>query len=125
MIRFSIFFSGVAVLLIGFLGQGQMERESGFAFVTGTMTLGGGFLICGVFSIKMLWHGVIGAGVLALLGAGRGLLNLGDLAKYFVGERERGGAPPLEFAVLLVCVFLLMRVLHVLARERTRRMLAE
>ncbi len=37
------------------------------ALMFGSLTLGGGFIICGLFSIKMLWHGVIGAGVLALV----------------------------------------------------------
>jgi hypothetical protein len=63
--------------------------------------------------------------VLALLGAGRGLANIPDLAGFLGGARPRGNAPLLEAAVTLVCLVLLVRVLRALQRERLRRMLEQ
>ena len=73
----------------------------------------------------MRWHGVIGAGILALLGAARGIGNLPDLAKFAAGERPRGVAPVMELGVTLVSLLLLFRVLRALQRERVRRMLEQ
>lgn len=121
--RFQIFFSGVAVLALGLAAMRILEKDAAFGFLQGTLTLGGGFLICGFFSLKMKWHGIIGGGVLALLGAARGLGNLPDLASFLAGERERGPAPVLESGITLICLVLLLRVLAGLNRERIRRML--
>lgn len=98
----------------------SLGKDDGMAFLLGCLTLGGGLLISGLFSLKMPWHGIIGAGVLALLGFGRGALNLPDFAKYLVGERERGVAPALELCVTLVCAMLLLRVLRAWAADRRR-----
>jgi hypothetical protein len=121
--RFQIFFSGVAVILLGMVAARMLERVEALSFMQGALTLGGGLLICGAFSLKMRWHGVIGAGVLALLGAARGLANLPDLASFLAGQRERGPAPLLEVGITTVCLILLLRVLAALQQERTRRML--
>lgn len=79
-------------------------------------------VICGIFSIKMQWHGIIGAGILALLGAARGLGNVPGLAKFLTGERPRGVAPLLEMGVTLISLLLLVKVIRALYQERTRRM---
>lgn len=121
MIRAHIFISAAIIIAIGFLGMGQLEKDPAMAFLLGSMTLGGGFLICGLFSIKMLWHGIIGAGVLALLGAGRGIMNLPGLAKFLSGERTRGIAPLLELIVLIVCALLLAKVYRTWTAERTKK----
>ena len=121
--RFQIFFSGVAVLALGFAATRILEKDAATGFLQGALTLGGGFLICGFFSLKMKWHGIIGGGVLGLLGAARGLANLPDLANFLAGERERGPAPVLEFGITVVCLVLLLRVLAGLNREKIRRML--
>lgn len=125
MIRFQIFITAAIILGIGFLGKNTLDKDSGMAFLLGALTLGGGFLICGLFSIKMLWHGVIGAGILALLGVGRGIMNLPDLASFFAGERPRGACPLFEVIVLIVCALLLFRVYITWKEERSRKMLAE
>lgn len=117
-VRIAIFLSAAAVLGLGFFGVSELEKDEGMAFLLGCLTLGGGFLITALFSLKMPWHGIIGAGVLALLGLGRGALNLPDFAKYLVGGRERGVAPALELCVTLVCAILLVRVLRTWAAER-------
>lgn len=121
--RFQIFFSGAAVVALGVAGMQMLERDAAIGFLQGALTLGGGFIICGLFSLKMKWHGIIGGGVLALLGAARGVGNLPDLARLLAGEGERGATPVLEFGVTVVCLVLLLRTLSELYRERVRRML--
>jgi len=121
--RLQIFFSGAAVLALGYAATQLLEKDASIGFLQGALTLGGGFLICGLFSLKMKWHGIIGAGVLSLLGATRGLGNLPDLARFLTGERERGSAPLLELGITVVCLVLFFRTLAGLYRERLRRML--
>jgi hypothetical protein len=121
--RFQIFFSGAAVVALGVAAMQILERDASIGFLQGALTLGGGFIICGLFSLKMKWHGIIGGGVLALLGAARGLGNLPDLAKFITGEQERGATPVMELGVTMVCMVLLVRTVAELYRERVRRML--
>ncbi len=121
--RFPVFLSGVAILALGAAATRLLDRNDALAFLQGALTLGGGLIICGLFALKMRWHGLIGAGVLALLGAARGLGNLPDLLHLAAGDRQRGPAPALELGVTLICLWLLLRVLGLLRRERTRRML--
>lgn len=121
--RLLIFLSGAVILALGFVAHHLLGKTEALAFIQGALTLGGGLLICGLFSLKMQWHGLIGAGVLALLGTTRGAANLPDALKLFAGDRGRGPAPALELGVTAVCLLLLVRVLAALRRERTRRML--
>jgi hypothetical protein len=123
--RIQIFFCGVAVVALGMAAMRVLEKDAATGFLQGALTLGGGLIICGFFSLKMKWHGIIGAGVLALMGAARGLGNLPDLALFLSGERERGAAPVMELGITVVCLVLLARVLAALYRERIRRMLEE
>lgn len=123
--RFQIFFSGVAVLALGMAAMRMLEKDAAIGFLQGSLTLGGGFIICGLFSLKMKWHGIIGGGVLALLGSARGIGNFPDLARFLAGEGERGATPVLEFGVTVVCLVLLTRTLAGLFRERIRRMMDE
>ena len=123
LVRVFIFLAAAAVLGLGFYGMSALAKDDGMAFLLGCLTLGGGFLITGLFSLKMPWHGIIGAGVVALLGFGRGALNLPDFAKYLVGERERGVAPALELCVTLICAMLLIRVLRAWAADRRRHVM--
>ena len=120
--RYPVFLSGAAILALGVAAMRLLDRPEAWAFLQGTLTLGGGLIICGLFSLKMRWHGLIGAGVLALLGAARGLANLPDLLKLMAGDPTRGAAPAMELGVTLLCLSLLLRVLGTLRRERTRRM---
>lgn len=116
-----IFLSGAAICGIGFTGLRILEKNPGFAFLQGALTLGGGLMIAGLFALKMRWHGIIGAGVLALLGTTRGLGNSPDFLEFLTGRRDRGIAPLLEIIVTALCLLLLFRVASVLLRERTRR----
>ena len=120
-----IFGTGLLVIALGFLGKQQVSGDAGFAFLQGGLTLGGALLICGLFTLKMRWHGTIGAGVVALLGAARGIGNLPDLAKLIAGDRQRGTVPLLEAGITLACLVLLLAVLRSLQRERVRRMLEQ
>lgn len=120
--RAILFLAAAAIIGIGVFGTFRLEKEAGMAFLLGTLTLGGGFLICGLFSLSMPWHGVLGGGVLALLGFGRGILNAPDFAGFLAGNRLRGVAPPLEMAVTLVCIAVLLRVYRAWSLERIRRM---
>jgi hypothetical protein len=123
MIRLPIFLAAAAIIALGFIGMNQLEKQAGMAFLLGTLTLGGGFLICGLFSLKMQWHGILGAGVLALLGIGRGIMNLPGISEFFSGVRPRGIAPALELATLIICIYLLLRIWKAWSKERTRRII--
>ncbi len=123
--RFQIFSSGATILALGGLSLRVLERNDALAFFQGSLTLGGGIIICGLFSLKMKWHGIIGAGVLALLGTARGLGNIPDFLKLLTGDLQRGKAPILELGVTLIALILLLRILRSLQLERTRRMLEE
>lgn len=121
--RFYIFFSGLTILAMGVAAMYVLDQKNAPGFLQGALTLGGGIVICAVFSIKMRWHGIIGAGILALLGAARGLGNVPDWAKFAAGQRPRGATPLLEMGVTLICLLLLVRIIRALSRERLRRML--
>jgi hypothetical protein len=120
-----IFSSGFLVSALGISAGKVLGGDEGMAFLQGALTLGGGLLICGLFSFKARWHGIVGAGILALLGAARGIGNLPDLAARLAGDSSRGAAPVMEFGVMLICIVLLFSVLASLARERVRRMLEQ
>ena len=121
--RVLIFTSGLTIMALGLAAMSILDRENALGFLNQALTWGGAIVICGIFSLKMKWHGIIGAGILALLGASRGVLNLPDLFRYLDGDRTRGSAPMLEMGVMLICLLLTLRVIRALRRERTRRML--
>lgn len=121
--RTQIFATGLLILAVGIAGLFFLPKMPGFEFLRGGLTLGGALLICGFFTIRMYWHGLIGAGVVALIGAGKGLMGTMSVADWFTGDRSRGFAPLLELGITALCVVLLLRVLRALQAERTRRML--
>jgi hypothetical protein len=122
--RFQIFFAGFAVLALGYAANEALFDDERLAFITGALTLGGALIICGLFSLKMRWHGVTGAGVVALLGASRGIENLAALPDFWLGNRPRGAAPLLESAAALICILLLVHVVRALLAEKRRRLIA-
>ena len=123
--RFYIFVSGLAIVAMGGAAMSILGKTDAQGFLYGALQLGGGILICGLFSLKMQWHGIIGAGVLALLGTARGMGNLPGLAQFLAGDRPQGPLPLLELGATLLCILLLLRVIRALHRERVRRMLEE
>ncbi len=123
MIRVYIFIIGLAIIATGIVGVSRLPKDPAMALLVGCLTLGGGFIICGLFSIKMPWHGILGAGALALISFARGLFNLADAAKFLAGERPRGNEPLFELAITILSALLLIRVLAAWKKERLRRML--
>ncbi len=121
--RFYIFFNGLTLAALGVAAMFLLPRPQSLEFLEGALKLGGGIVICGIFSIRMQWHGVIGAGILALLGAARGLGNVPGLLKFMAGDRSHGTAPLLEVGVTLICILLLLKIIRTLSQERVRRML--
>jgi hypothetical protein len=123
--RFLIFLTGASVLATGALALQQLPKPQAMQFLDGALKLGGGIVICGIFSLKMRWHGITGAGILALLGLARGLANLPGLFKFIGGDRSHDTAPLLEAGVTALCLLLFVRVIRELYRERLRRMLEQ
>lgn len=121
--RLYIFVCGFTIMAMGMAALHLVQLKEAFGFFQGALTLGGALFICGLFSFKMFWHGLIGAGVIALLGAARGLGNLPGAYHFFTGDRERGSMPVFELGVTVICALLLVRVIRVLHQERVRRML--
>lgn len=114
---------GFAIMGMGVFGLRTLGGDEGFAMLHGCLTLGGALVIAGAFAFRMRAHGIIGAGVVALLGASRGLANLPELAAFLTGERHRGPAPLIEFAVTILALIALVHTVRWLLRERVRRML--
>lgn len=102
----------------------MLEKKDSLGFLVGAMQLGGGIVICGLFSIRMEWHGIIGAGILTLLGAARGLGNMPGLFEYLAGDQTHGPRPILEMGITIFCIVLFYKVIRALYQERLRRMLA-
>ena len=121
--RIFVFVCGLTIVAMGVAAGKLLPHDLSMGFLQGALTLGGGLVICGLFSLKMPWHGLIGAGVLALLGAAKGLGNVPGIVKFAMGERLRGSLPVFEFGVTVICLMLLMRIIRALHRERLRRML--
>ena len=123
--RTPIFLSGLALSALGFVALRVLDKPASFGFLTGALTLGGGLIICGLFSLRNRWHGIIGAGVIALLGASRGIENLAALPGYLLDKNGRGPGTLLESAVALICILLLILIVRVLFAEKKRRLLAD
>ena len=121
--RIHVFLSGILVFVIGIVGTQFLPKMPGFEFLRGALTLGGALLICGFFMIRMPWHGIIGAGIVSLLGAAKGVMGLKDLPAFIGGDHSRGMAPLLELGITVLCLVLLFRIVGILKAERTRRML--
>jgi hypothetical protein len=106
------------IFIAGFLlcGLGALAfRSSGDPMLLqGGLTLGGGWIICGLFSLRAKWHGFVGAGMLALLGALRSLPALGGLA---------GGDPaaPFTAAAGILCSIVFIAAVRTLLAERRRQ----
>jgi len=123
--RLLIIAAGLAIVALGVFAMGTLAGDERFGLLQGCLTLGGALVISGLFAIRMPAHGIIGAGIVALLGAARGLANLPDLAAFWIGDRPRAHAPLLETAATILCLMVLLHSLRWLLRERIRKMLAD
>ncbi len=110
-VRILIFVAGILTALLGIAAY---HKSGDPRLLQGGLTLGGGWVICGFFSLNAKWHGIAGAGLLALLGAARGLpalLKLGD-----------GDAAVLfEAAAAAISVVVFLAAGRALLAERNRR----
>ncbi len=109
--RALLFTAGFLLCGLGFLAF----RSSGDPMLLqGGLTLGGGWIICGLFSLRSKWHGIIGAAVLAFLGGIRSLPAATGLA---------GGDPaaPFSAAAAALCVTVFIASARSLLAERRRR----
>ncbi|MEI7912279.1 MAG: hypothetical protein WCK77_21820 [Verrucomicrobiota bacterium] len=120
--RIPIFLSGLAILSLGLAAMSVLGKPACYGFLTGALTLGGALIICGLFSLRNRWHGIVGAGVIALLGASRGIENLAALPGVLLDKQPHGPAPWLEAAVAIICILLLTLVVRTLFAEKTRRL---
>ena len=68
--RVLLFLAGVLLSALGFLA---FRAHQDHLLLQGGLTLGGGFVICGIFTFRAKWHGIAGAGLLAFLGTLRTL----------------------------------------------------
>ena len=123
--QLSITAVGLVVVALGVIALNTLEGDERFAMLNGCLTLGGACCIAGMFSFKMPAHGIIGAGVVALLGASHGLANLPDPARFLIGERPRAHAPLIEVAITILCLIVLIQSVRWLMQERIRRMLED
>jgi hypothetical protein len=109
--RILIFLGGLAVCLLGFL---FFKKPDDFPILQGGLTVGGGLIICGLFSLRSKWHGIGGAGILSFLGVMRALPAL------WSGFRE--GVPSARFEAFAgaICLVVLIAAVRALMAERTR-----
>ncbi|TAE77467.1 MAG: hypothetical protein EAZ65_07615 [Verrucomicrobia bacterium] len=107
--RALIFTAGILLAVLGMLA---FKTSGNPTLLQGGLTLGGGWIICGLFSLRSKWHGFIGAGLLAFLGGIRSLPALPKLAQ----------DPTAAFsaAAALLCTILLIAVVRCLLAERQR-----
>ena len=115
--RITILFTGIAIISLGFWSTTLLSEKESIAYLQGALTLGGGLLICAAFTIRMPWHGIIGAGILALLGFVRGLGNLPKL----VTDQPHTSLPFLELAITVLTASLFARVIVTLLKEKSHR----
>lgn len=110
-----IFTAGSLTSALGFVADSMIGDP---ALFQGALTLGGGFIICGLFSLNSKWHGIIGAAVLALLGAARCAPALLDLP-------NKTQAAPFQAVAFLICSVVLVTIVRTLRAERARRQMEE
>ncbi len=116
---------GIIIVVIGIAGKIMLPgRYESFSFLQAGLSLGGAFLICYFFSRNNYWHGIIGSGVVALLGASRSLINLPQWIVWVGHPAPKPPATPLlEMTVALLCLWYFTKIIRLLMAERTRRML--
>ncbi len=105
-----LFLAGGFLVAMGFVAEARIGNPG---LLQGALTLGGGWIICGLFSLRSRWHGVIGAGVLALLGAARcapALIRLGE-----------DPSATWETAAFVASAVVLVSVVRSLLAERARQ----
>lgn len=114
--RALIFIFGILATALGFIAEKALGDPS---LLQGAMTLGGGWIICGFFIGYSKWHGIAGAGILALLGAARCAPSIFKL-------NQAQPSPELfQLIAFILCTGLLIAVVRCLIAERNRRQIEE
>ncbi|MFC7336781.1 hypothetical protein ACFQY0_06305 [Haloferula chungangensis] len=112
-----IFTAGSLISALGFVADARISDP---ALFQGALTLGGGYIICGLVSRipDWKWHGIITAGVLSLLAAARCAPALLELP-------NKTNAAPYQALAFLITSIVLIAVIRTLKAERARRQMEE
>lgn len=108
--RILIFIAGLITCVLAVLASRQVKDP---AILQGGLTLGGVFIICGLFSIRSKWHGIVGAGIIALFGLTRTIPAL-------FSRGEDSTALRFEGPVAVLCLIVLIAAARTLSAERRR-----
>jgi uncharacterized membrane protein YidH (DUF202 family) len=113
--RAFIIATGVITAVLGIIGFSMTKDPM---MLQGGLTLGGGWIICALFSLSpgSKWHGIVGAGVLALLGSARCIPSFLELP-------GSNGNPLVIFQAIAaaLCVVVVIVIGRALLAERTRK----
>lgn len=104
--------AGIATLALGFSADARLDDPN---LLQGTLTLGGGWLICAAFTFYSVWHGVVGGGILALLAGARCAPAL------FTFANPDRPAAPYQAIAFVISATVLIATVRTLIRERARR----
>lgn len=121
--RLTLIIIALAIAGLGLLGATALEAPAALGYATTGLTLGGAVLICGLFSLQNRWHGIIGGGVVALIGA---VHNTPAIAGTVYSLASGNGIPLpglCRAAISILCFALLAAVIRALLQERARRQL--
>lgn len=119
--RLALIIVALAIAGLGLLGSTALEAPAALGYATTGLTLGGAVLICGLFSLQNRWHGIIGGGVVALIGA---VHNAPAIAGTAHSLASGNGIPLPDLcraAISILCFALLTAVIRALLRERAQR----
>ncbi|MDB6079507.1 MAG: hypothetical protein JWO82_3254 [Akkermansiaceae bacterium] len=109
---------GVVTALLGIIGFSMTKDPM---MLQGGLTLGGGWIICALFSFGegSKWHGVVGAGILGLLGAARCVPSIFQVP-------GSGKDPIVLFQAIaaVLCLVTVVTIARMLYAERARRQIA-
>lgn len=114
---------GFLILLLGVLSHWFVEKMEFLGFLNGALTVGGSLLICAGFMRAWHWHGMLGAGVVALLCAARGLGNVPHLLP--MGGKGPSNLAYFEFLVTLLTSLVVIFLVRALLAEKRRRSIEE
>ena len=116
-----------AILLLAVLcsmALSWQEKKAGLPLLLGGLSLGGAWLICLVFSLRDYWHGVIGAGAVALLTFTRALPQLRQLGDWLNSPPPRAAPVALiEVAIAGLAAIVFVIAAKAVMDERERRLI--
>lgn len=96
---------------LGWVGSRSLEGVAAIGYLGGALTLAGALVICMMFAVQTRWLGVGGAAVVALLGIGRNVPAVLEVA-------GGGAAAWCRLGIAAVCVVVAVLAGRVLLVER-------